>query len=65
MNNFIIPLTGIVLMTVGMPTIAQQSESGVQVIGPQSTVEQYNAPVLPQGSAEGMIDFRSWRHLTR
>ncbi|HBN14150.1 MAG TPA: hypothetical protein DD407_03855 [Pseudohongiella sp.] len=59
MNNFIIPLTGIVLMTVGMPTIAQQSESGVQVIGPQSTVEQYNAPVLPQGSAEGMIDFPS------
>tara|TARA_R100000306_G_scaffold62603_1_gene75604 strand:+ start:78749 stop:80566 length:1818 start_codon:yes stop_codon:yes gene_type:complete len=59
MNNFIIPLTGIVLMTVGMPTIAQQSEFGVQVIGPQSTVEQYNAPVLPQGSAEGMIDFPS------
>ncbi|MDH7943742.1 ShlB/FhaC/HecB family hemolysin secretion/activation protein [Pseudohongiella sp. SYSU M77423] len=42
-----------------VPATAQQSESGVQVIGPQSTVERYDAPVLPIGSAEGMIDFPS------
>lgn len=59
MRNCLYAVSGIILLTTTMSTFAQQQDSGVQVIGPQSTVERYDAPVLPAGSAEGLIDFPS------
>ncbi len=67
MNRLICPAAGLVLLMAAIPAFAQsqpqaqtqEQSPGVQVIGPQPTVESYNAPVLPAGSAEGMIDFPS------
>ena len=59
MRNCLYAVSGIILLTTTMSTFAQQQDTGVQVIGPQSTVERYDAPVLPTGSAEGLIDFPS------